>query len=347
MGGGSEVYDSYAAGDIIFDGQNAGGLIGQTGPNIGNRIERCYATGNVDGDGGANDDKAGGLVGYIQQDAVVRDCYATGDVTANRWVGGLVGDLIEDARIEYSHATGFVRGERTCGGLAGSVGGDSMLLDSYATGNVEYGISIAGDQAGGLVGILVVNIGAGIERCYAMGDVSGVGGDDQLAGGLVGTLDTGVISQSYALVNVTNIESVGGGLVGYMPDDSTITQCFARGNVTVDVGYAGGLVGSNQVMNPDSIEYSYSTGVVTAVNNVGGLVGEDASGTVDNDTCYYDTNTSGQSDDDGRGEPRATVQMWQVANYQPGVPNDWDFTAVWIIDGNNDNYPYLRTVPLP
>jgi hypothetical protein len=50
---------------------------------------------------------------------------------------------------------------------------------------------------------------------------------------------------------------------------------------------------------------------------------------------YYDSETSGQSDDDGRGEPKTTAEMKKQETYA-----DWDFDDIWGIDENN-GYPYL------
>jgi len=54
------------------------------------------------------------------------------------------------------------------------------------------------------------------------------------------------------------------------------------------------------------------------------LVGYNDGGTISD--SYYDSNTSGQSDDDGRGVPKTTAQMMD-----PDTFTGWDFTDTWEI----------------
>ena len=88
--------------------------------------------------------------------------------------------------------------------------------------------------------------------------------------------------------------------MGYT-DSSSITSCYATGKVTGD-NYTGGLVG-----------YNYNYGTIT--------------------NSYYNSETTGRSDNDGRGEPLTTAQMKQQANF-----DGWDFDNVWSID---NSYPFL------
>jgi hypothetical protein len=53
--------------------------------------------------------------------------------------------------------------------------------------------------------------------------------------------------------------------------------------------------------------------------------------------CYYDTQTSGQSDT-GKGTPQTTTEMKSQATFQ-----NWDFASLWNINaGINSGYPNLR-----
>lgn len=89
-----------------------------------------------------------------------------------------------------------------------------------------------------------------------------------------------------------------GGLIGLSSSSSTITGNYSIGNVTVYSSpssvssYVGGLVGQN---NGSTIGESYSTSLVSAVGatDVGGFIGNNASGTVQ--YSFWDKNTSGQS----------------------------------------------------
>ena len=227
---------------------------------------------------------------------------------------GLFGYVSGGAIKNLGAVASYVKGGQYVGGLVG-VGGNGPITNSYATGNVTG----TGDNVGGLVG------GGGngpITNSYATGNVTGTNN----VGGLVGT--SGYITNSYATGNVTGTNNVGG-LVGNC-NGRGIYSSYATGNVT-GTNYVGGLVGINQY----EIGASYSTGNVMGTGSyVGGLVGRNYGGGVTN--CYYDSQTSGRSDDDGRGTPKTTAEMKEQTTY-----SDWNFAAIWGIDGNiNGGYPH-------
>ena len=131
-------------------------------------------------------------------------------------------------------------------------------------------ISVTGSY---YVGCLVGCLEAGtISNSYAEGTVSG----GTYAGGLVGgteSLSTGcTIANSHAKGSVVGSGQGAGGLVGFM-DGCQISNSYAECSVTGDDG-VGGLVGqayANDVR--DQIVASYATGSVSGKNDVGGLVG--------------------------------------------------------------------------
>lgn len=135
----------------------------------------------------------------------------------------------------------------------GPIGGGSTIIDSSA--NVDV---IGGSDSGGLVG----HNQKLITGSFATGYVSG----DYNTGGLVGYSETGSqIIESYA--------------ANEFPEDESI---ITRGQAPVEgFCYVGGLVGGHY--NDAVIEDSYAYTSVYAVEcNVGGLVGEIYSATVDN-----------------------------------------------------------------
>ena len=98
----------------------------------------------------------------------------------------------------------------------------------------------------------------------------------------------------------------------------------------------GGLVGRNAT----GITNSYSTGKVTGTdvaNEIGGLVGECNSGSVEN--CYWDTQTSEQTAS-AAGTGYQTAQMIKSVNSVP-IYTDWDFVYTWDIKPG-ESYLYLR-----
>lgn len=218
------ISNSHATGDVSSTGHRVGGLVGSFTPGRRQRLENCYATGDVSGLR-----NVGGLIGYLHN-SMVADSYATGDVEGESFVGGLVGDSDNGEIIHYPisqhrHET-FASGD--------------------VTGTGELG------RVGGLVGS---NNGT-ITRAYAIGSVEG----DNQVGGLAGrNRSFGIIENSFALGSVKG-ESRVGGLVGYNNEPSrgygTITNSYAAGKV-FDGDQTGGLVGFNDDESRDNVIDSY------------------------------------------------------------------------------------------
>lgn len=206
-------------------------------------------------------------------------------------------------------------------GLFSSIGSTGVVKNFKITG-----ADISGPgQTGALAGI---NQGT-VENCSSEGTVNSTGGS--YTGGLVG-YNTGTIRKSFSLATVNGDNYVGGlaGLNFY----GTIENCYARGDVT-GTSYVGGFCGKND----GEINYSYSTGRITASSlPVGGF----STGTGSYLYCYYDMETSGQDDDDGRGLPRNSQEM-----KYPGAENtylNWDFDTIWVFSPTvNDGYPAFES----
>ncbi len=267
-----------------------------------------------------------GLVG--SNSGTILNSYSTGNVSGFAWISGLVG--YNDGTILNSYYIGNVGEARDnvgeardyVGGLVGSNSG--IILNSYSTGNVN-GI---GDYIGGLVGY---NEGK-ITNSYSTESVDGSGDN---VGGLVGN-NEGTILNSYSTGNVRGNYEVGG-LVG--SNGSSTINSYSTGNVNGARDYVGGLVGVNYRI----ILNSYSTGNVNGARDyVGGLIGENIEGTVE--SSYYNSETSSQSDDDGRGSPRTTTEMiYPYDETSTTTYVGWDFDTIWYHDTTgitNNSYPY-------
>ena len=336
------VSDSYATG-IVSGAVGTGGLVGYV-PG-GDSITRSYASVVVSSSGNT----AGGLVGSSA--GVIRESYASGDVSGDDYTGGLAG--WSSGTISDSYATGDVSGNDHTGGLTGWNGREgSEITRSHATGNVSGRLDV-----GGLVGGNYTNITAS----YASGDASGRG----YTGGLVGN-NEGAITASYATGSASSDSWDGswlgigekpgdvGGLVGR--NQGSITASYATGSVYSEDGWcryvtsggycwaddyvhdsAGGLVGQNDGV----ISASYATGAVIYGEKtiLGGLVGS-GEGTVG--VSYWNTETSeliGSSA--GVGKTTAELQS-PTANtgiYASWNPNWWDF-------GTSSQYPVLKVAGL-
>ena len=315
------ITDSYATGNVSGKGcpgecfAKVGGLVGQNESE--GKIITSYASGGVSGQG----DNFGGLAGV--NSGTITDSYATGSVSSSvsssnfADVGGLVGANEIDGKIITSYATGGVSGQGdNFGGLAGVNAG--VIAASYATGSVS-GNGYA--DVGGLVG---ENESEGkIITSYATGGVSGQGDN---FGGLAG-VNSGVIAASYATGSVSgNGYADVGGLVGDNRYTGVITAAYAEGSVSGRADRYGGLLGSNQGV----VTVCFSTGGVP--QRGGGLIGSNGNyGTVAN--CYWDTETSDQSDSAG-GDGKTTADLRSPTGYT-GAYADWNVDLDG--DGSSDD----------
>ena len=203
------IRDSYVTGGVTGFGY-VGGLAGFadfSSEISGSRFSGAVTARETDGEA------VGGLVGY--QDGVIRDSYATGSVSGDKYVGGLAGE--NRGYIVASHSSANVTGNGGVGGLAGV--NRVLISGSYATGSVA-----GGNAVGGLAGY---NGPLGkIIASYATGAVTG----DEGVGGLAGE-NTGDITASYATGQVSGNENVGG-LVGRNTDEAGITASYAAGRIS-------------------------------------------------------------------------------------------------------------------
>jgi len=368
------IANCYVEGGSISGDTAVGGLLGS---NYG-RVSDCHSSSSVSGKSGI-----GGLVGENGRSwvsGVIENCYSTGDVRGSFDVGGLVGgNRFDGSKIANCYSTADVHGDFSVGGLVGN--NDFCIFNCYSTGSITGSYYIGGltgdnswditkcssisdvngqDCVGGLVGL---NRGR-ISNCNFTGDV---GGSGDCVGGLVGMNGiAGTASQpftfvynSYSTASVSGRYSVGG-LVG---DNraGTISNGYATGDVTGE-SWVGGLAGTNGYWIPYVVGYGmvskcYAIGHVSGARYVGGLVGYNESIIVivpagDIEFSFWDIETSGEPNmcgaenyidivatgcDNSYG--KTTAEMHQQSTFQ-----DWDFINIWNI-GENQTYPYLRTVP--
>lgn len=136
-------------------GSYAGGLAGLL---TGGSVSECSATASIN----ARNYCIGGLLGYVQDNALISLCSASGRVLGNSLVGGFVGNLVHGTVSDsYSHTA--VQGSQYLGGFTGSIGwGEAgQLHHCYSTGAVS--INPDGSYGGGLVGQLYYGTVTG---CY-------------------------------------------------------------------------------------------------------------------------------------------------------------------------------------
>ncbi len=180
----------------------------------------------------------GGLVGSSSGE--ISNCLVQGEVNGGRMVGGLAGK--NNGQISASGAEVDVTGESRYAGIGrfSKVGGFvGVNYEDISRCFARGAVKASGDYVGGFVGKNGGSLESGyINRCYAVGDVSGktrvgrfVGYNDMLGG----------VKNSYAVVNVSG-RGWSGGFAGA---DSTrgyaIIDCYYDKNTTGGGGVGKGV----------------------------------------------------------------------------------------------------------
>jgi Divergent InlB B-repeat domain/The GLUG motif len=322
------VTDSYATGSVT-GGLGVGGLLG--GNSYGT-VSNSYSTGDVIGD-----DYVGGLLGYCGYNGTLSNShYDYGEVLINGenviTVGALsdedfdewlANDMYLDIDGRLTQEAGYyvmnnvddleellafgqdgslkfrlnndldlaIQPDFYIPYLAGEFDGNGHTISNltvnsdflYAVGlfghlapgakvtrvGVENANITGGDNAGGLVGYLREGT---VSNSYASGILAG----NDRVGGLAGRNSYGDVSNSYSTGSVTGVEDVGG-LVGDN-DQGTINDSYAASNM-VGNNHVGGLAGYNR---QGTVSNSYASGSVGGSDYVGGFVGRNYYGTVSN-----------------------------------------------------------------
>lgn len=285
---------------------------------------------------GSGSHQVGALVGHNA--GSISNSWSSGTVSAKsggeNMTGGLVGGNY--GTINASHSDAIVSSSLFGFGSSNHAGGlvgwssSGSITDSHATGSVttNYGYY---SNVGGLVGALYAD--ASISGSFATGNVSALNLFDNLelggnAGGLVGW-SAGSIHSSYAAGDVyawgyaylgpysyTNIHV--GGLVGH--NRGNIQYSYATGNPVLSTsgGYTYNRVGGLIGYNTGNIDQAYASGHARQQhsNNIegGGLVGENAGGTITN-AYYATTDADGNSINNGGNTGDAFGMPWSGNAY--------------------------------
>ncbi|MDR0702977.1 MAG: filamentous hemagglutinin N-terminal domain-containing protein [Azoarcus sp.] len=300
----ADIKNSYAAGNVIYNegatgSGNIGGLIGRVGTHDSGlkamTLENSFATGNVVSPGG----NAGGLIGYVDMgkaDFTIRNSYASGDVSTTESrgsateLGGLIGrgyfssDSDKTITITHSSATGNVAHKGTAfdfdsaGGFIGDFSITNIFISySYATGSITGSSKSAG--AGGFIGNLASNGNALIEYSYAAGrNISGYTN----VGGFAGQSNGHIMNAYYEYGDpagpglVQGVYAVGG-FIGFNHSTGIIEYAYTIADVNNPFGatWAAGTAGGFAGANAGIIRNVTAKGRLNSENldNIGGLVG--------------------------------------------------------------------------
>jgi hypothetical protein len=222
-------------------------------------------------------------------------------------------------------------GTTIAGGFTAAISGTTTLNNVRVTG----ALSSSGTWIGGLIGVSEGTI----TRCSA--NISVTGG--RYAGGLVGRLAWGLVSQSHASGNVKGTESIGG-LIGYIDGGTRVTDSYSTGTVTRKSGSVNLRIGGFSGMNyMAKVLNCYSTGQVIYEGTTNptdkGLVGNvTVGGVYEMAGNFWDTETSLQSTTAGIATGLPTAQMKMQATFTGA---GWDFANIWQMT-EGVTYPQLR-----
>ena len=133
---------------------------------------------------------AGGIVGNVSSNAIISNCYNTGDVTAtsttsSAYAGGITGKASSSTIISNCYNTGSVSATGSSSVYAGGILGFSGTISNcYNTGEVSATSSAASSYsyAGGIVGFSDETI----SNCFSIGTGPSATGRFNYEGGIVG-----------------------------------------------------------------------------------------------------------------------------------------------------------------
>lgn len=367
-----KVIGNIRAGNDTNSGNSVGGVVGRFITNQNNvaiGIFNVEFNGNVNGWG-----SVGGIIGELSLAAgtvSIENNKNFGNINLRHsYGGGIIGSVGENSNtntlnIKNNTNTGDVNlsGEDSWGQAGAGIVGYLVMWAQNSVCAIENNtnsanITVSRRNGGGIVGYCYFdqNYIVTIKNNINSGEI--VTTREDYSGGIIGILDAYGTSDIDFWGNVNHGEVVGrdysggiiGGIAGYLKPSSTIavSNNFNIGAITASRNYAGGLLGRANIGAAKSltVEKSYSIGTVSGVNNAGGAIGNITTVggfTLTISNLFYDSQLSGQSDNDGKGVPKTTAQMKRQATF-----TGWDFDAVWsIVDTDTHwSYPYLRWLKL-
>ena len=196
-----------------------------------------------------NTQLTGGLFGRMEK-GVIKNLTVEGKILSlNRYsqAGGIVG--YSTGTIINCHNKADIKSGSASGGVAG-YNHSGTITDCTNTGNIT-----GSSTAGGIVGMMT-GTNPLMTRCYNTGDV---GTDDgQGIGGIVGTIDSGMITSTYNTGKVSGNTYVGG-IAGRMISIGQLKDSYNVGTINATgTSYIGGVAGNEKLVN--NCYYSDSCG---------------------------------------------------------------------------------------
>lgn len=232
VGDGSTVSDVYVLNATInARSGNSGGMFGIVGLNA--LISNAHSSGTYNT---TSVGAVGGLAGGVRSGTLITlssssmDINITSPTGTAAGIGGLVGNCPGTCSISQSYSTGdihVVADGAQIGGLVGILATGS-ILDSYSTSSIILGG--VGGSIGGLVGIA----SGTIQNTYSSGLVQVGTPDVASVGGLLGTLSSGTVSNSFWDTTTSGLSTSAGG-TGINTAAMMTTSTFNTGGATWNI----------------------------------------------------------------------------------------------------------------
>ncbi len=294
----------------IYNTKNEDQKLAFIGRLTNGSISNLTITGEVKTIGGT---PLGGLVNRIAN-STIDNCTNEVNVTSNNGsyaVGGLVGWSDGTATIKNSTNKGNVTNGGQTGGIISSNQGGTLTIENCKNyGKIENNL---GTSLGGIVGASAISnpVKTIITNSGNYGEIKVNSEVDSViyAGGIIGLSNKELeITNSHneSIINVNGINDLNiGGIIGRSENKTTITNSYNLGKITSStsgnfINEVGGIVGNityNDITKTSKIESSYNKGNITGGNRTGGIVGYISNNLkLIINKCYNIGNLTGQED---------------------------------------------------
>lgn len=324
-----EVTDSVSSATITINNgaqsypSHVGGIVGTNNGTLTN----CKAEGSITA-ASKLDFSVGGIAGKntSKVSGCISNCVigAVSDTTLN--AGGIVGT--NEGRISQCLSEAIISPTRQSGqSFEGGIAGFNSNIIVDCNGNGTVASDGASSHTGGIAGRNGTDgvTASGIINCGSTATISGKGSTSSDTGGLVGTMATGTLVNSYCIGNVSDISTTGtvyvGGMIGqiYLLDGNqcTFLNCVSHGDATALAGTAiGGAIGfwlqSGGNLTSTNAFWSSTLATSAAVPNfrkIDSLNGGD--GLIGADSLRDTLNMSVESDTD-YSDPDKMYRPWKL-----------------------------------
>ena len=182
----------------------------------------------------------GGIVGAINNGAIIENCTSYVNVEGEIYTGGIVGASLYTDNMKAKGAVNIIKNCTNYGTVTSSIGNNN-----YTAGIIGY----------------IKNDGS-VSNCKNFGAITG----NYCTGGIVGACYSTTIDNCINEGKIVEMKQFAGGIAGY--SDDLVTNCTNSGTIT-GLNDTGGVIGKSI----GTISNCINTGKVTGLMRTGGIAG--------------------------------------------------------------------------